>query len=75
MKGNKGGRKRWWVRRELIKATVVEVMVEEEGGRGEERKKEKRKRVRFDYIDYFSNDLYLQARKGKKKNKERNEMK
>ena len=34
MKGDEGGGKRWWVRRELIKAAVVEVMVEEEGRRG-----------------------------------------
>ena len=66
MKGNKGERKRWWVRRELIKAAVVEVMVEEEGRRGKERKKEKRKRVRFDYIDYVRKRFVSTSKKEQK---------
>ena len=43
MKGNKGERKKRWVRCELIKATVIEAMVEEKGRRGEERRKEKKR--------------------------------
>ena len=57
----------------MIKATVIEAMVEEEGRRGEERRKEKKSEIRLYRL--FRKRFVSASKEGKKKNKERNEMK
>ena len=52
---------------------MIEAMVEEEGRRGEERRKEKKSEIRLYRL--FRKRFVSESKKGKKKNKERNEMK